>query len=296
MKPAAVCFGEVLWDIFPNHKKIGGAPLNVALRLQSLGIETTVISRVGQDADGKKLLEYINNNPVNTDCIQIDPINNTGKVNVVVDNDGIASYTIEYPTAWDKIKVEPILIDRVMHSEAFIFGSLSTRDPVSKSTLFELLQYAKFKVFDVNLRAPHYSQEVILEQMKYADIIKLNNEEILHVCEFNKLYYNDIKDQIKAISILTHTDTICVTLGEKGAVLYSNQKFYHNQGYKVQVADTVGSGDSFLASLITSLLNKITSQEALDVACAYGALVASKEGANPKIAKKEILSIMQTNN
>ena len=290
----AVCFGEVLWDIFPTHKKIGGAPLNVALRLQRLGINTKIISKIGEDANGAILADYIQENKVSTDYIQKDSTHETGKVTVMLDQNGSATYEINHPVAWDKIELTTNLRELVSGADVFVFGSLSCRDSVSRTTLYELLKNSKFSVFDVNLRAPNYTSKVILDLMKVSNFIKFNDEEIMEISGYNNLKYNSLEDSIKAISQFTNTDQICVTRGADGAVLYINDTFYYNNGIKVKVADTVGAGDSFLAALISKLLKKEDAQVALDYACAIGSLVASKEGANAIISEEEIKSILSS--
>jgi fructokinase len=282
------CFGEVLWDVFPTHKKIGGAPLNVALRLNSLGVRANIISRVSENEYGKELLEYVKSNGLDISSIQIDKTYNTGVVKVLIDDGGSASYSIDFPSAWDKIEITDNAIEQIKSSHAFIFGSLACRDEVSKNTLFYLLQFDSFKVFDVNLRPPFYSMELLLNLMNESDFIKCNEEELKEIC--NSLHFNSksIEEQINFISQQTQTNKICVTKGKDGAVLLYNNKFYKHKGYQINVADTVGAGDSFLASLISKLLHDIQPEEALDFACAMGALVASKKGANPVITNYEL--------
>lgn len=290
----AICFGEVLWDIFPKYKNIGGAPLNVAIRLQSFGVNTRMISRIGNDKNGKELLQYINDNSVNTSNIQIDEIHKTGCVNVALDKSGSAFYEIEYPVAWDKIEITEKVVETVKSSDVFIFGSLACRDKITKSTLLNLLQYSKYKVFDVNLRAPFYSIDLILDLMNKSNFIKCNDDELNEICTALNFKSSSIIEQIKFLSQHTHTRQICVTKGEHGADLFFNDQFYSNTGYPVKVADTVGAGDSFLAALLNNLLNKIAPDEALNYACAVGSLVASKEGANPEIINSEILEILSS--
>ena len=286
------CFGEVLWDVFPTHKKIGGAPLNVALRIQSFGIETKIISRVGNDENGKKALDYVKDNGIDISTIQVDENHKTGCVNVTLDNKGSASYEIEYPVAWDKIEISEKMIEFVKSTDAFIFGSLACRDEESKSTLLNLLQNANYKVFDVNLRPPFYSMELLIELMNKADFIKCNDEELIEICEALGANLEAIEGQVKFLSKHTHTNQICVTRGKDGAVLLYNGQYYSHNGYPVKVADTVGAGDSFLATIISNLLHNKQPAEALDVACAVGALVANKPGANPQISTSEILNFM----
>ena len=282
------CFGEVLWDVFPTHKKIGGAPLNVAARLQSFGNNVSMVSRIGEDEKGEDILDFFKERGVNTEGVQVDTIHKTGKVKVILDEEGTASYDIMFPRAWDKIALSDTAKAIVQNSDAFVFGSLVARDTVSRETLYELLKLAKYKIFDVNLRPPYYNNEVLKHLMSQADFVKFNDEEIIEIAKAFGFTSESLEAIIQFIATETQAETICVTKGGKGAILYVNNTFYTNSGYKVKVADTVGAGDSFLASIITKLLNKTAPQDALNFACAVGAIVASKAGANPEIQKEAI--------
>lgn len=288
----AVCFGEVLWDIFPTHKKIGGAPLNVALRMNSMGVETTMISRVGVDTNGDDIVSFLKENEINDDEVQTTEDYKTGVVNVMINEKGNASYDIAYPSAWDKIELTKAIKEKVSKSDVFVFGSLACRDELSRTTLHSLLDVANYKVMDANLRAPYYTTEVLIDLMQKADFIKLNDEELREISRELGSPYNSFEQNIKFIAEKTNTKQLCVTKGEFGAVLYYNDKFYYNSGYFVKVVDTVGAGDSFLASLLLRLLRGKSPQKALNYACAVGALVAGQEGANPKISEKEIKKFM----
>ena len=290
----AICFGEVLWDVFPANKKIGGAPLNVALRLQSFGADTGIISRIGNDENGNELLSYISEKGVNISCIQIDDNHKTGCVNVTLDKNGVASYEIEFPVAWDRIEALENCKNSVKTSDVFIYGSLACREEVTKRALIDLLQYSKYKVFDVNLRAPFYSINLLLSLMRISDFIKCNDEELIEVCKALNFNSSSIKEQVEFLSKHTQTNQICVTKGKEGAALLYNGEFYNNSGYSIKVADTVGAGDSFLASLISKLLTNTDPDEALNYACAVGALVASKVGANPTIENLEIIELLSS--
>ncbi len=285
-------FGEVLWDDFPGGKVLGGAPLNVLVRLRSLGVDTSMISSRGDDADGEELLRQIESKNVNTDLLQVCKDQATSLVKVHLDACGSASYEIVYPCAWDRIQVEEAALQRVAESDAFIYGSLSTRDEVSRKTLEQLVEQAKFKIFDVNLRPPHYDTDRLLEMMKKADLVKLNDDELYELSKAYGSKHNSIEQNIQFLAKLSGTPRICVTLGSHGAIYFENGELYRHCGYRVQVADTVGSGDSFLAGLTYKLLNNTPPQEAVSFACALGALVASHHGATPEISLKEIENFM----
>ena len=282
------CFGEMLWDVFPTHKKIGGAPLNVANRLQALGNEVTMISAIGEGGNGAKLLDYIKEVGINPNCIQVHNDYKTGKVKVMLNEKGSASYDIKYPRAWDKIRLTEINKKAVKNSEAFVFGSLAARDESSRNTLFKLLELAKYKIFDLNLRPPYYTKELLIKLMNEADFIKFNDDELYEVSGYLDSKYRSMEQNIRFISKKTNTKHICVTKGHHGAVLLYEDKFYYNSGYLIKVIDTVGAGDSFLGALISQLLHKVNPQEAINFACAVGALVAASEGANPKISNIDI--------
>ena len=196
----AVCFGEVLWDVFPTHKKIGGAPLNVALRMNSLGVATTMVSRVGADSNGDDIVSFLKENKINIDEVQTAEEYKTGIVNVMINEKGNASYDIAYPSAWDKIELNKVSKEKVSKSDVFVFGSLACRDEVSRTTLYSLLDEAKFKVLDANLRAPYYTIEVLLELMGKADFIKLNDEELKEISKKLGSPYNSFEQNIQFIA------------------------------------------------------------------------------------------------
>lgn len=289
------CFGEVLWDVFPDNEKIGGAPLNVAVRLRSLDNQVALISRIGDDEKGSAIVRFLNQNEVDTTYIQIDEQLKTGAVDVFLDQSKSASYEIKHPRAWDNIQLTEEIIQLTKSADAFVFGSLITRSNPSRATLYELLKLAKFKILDLNLRPPHYTPDILIHLMNTADFIKCNDEEIIEVIHHfdGNVKANNIEEQILAMAKYTNTENICVTMGGNGAVLYYQRKFYYNSGYKIQVVDTVGAGDSFLASLINGLLNGHDPQFSLDYSNAVGALVASQEGATPEISETQINNLLK---
>lgn len=284
----AVAYGEVLWDVFDDKKKIGGAPLNVALRMKTLGCEVAMISCVGNDEDGKAILNHVKQLGLQTDAIMQSETFPTGLVKVTLDERGSATYEINYPSAWDKIVLNNQAETLVMNADVLIYGSLVCRDKVSRDSLEDLLQMNIYKVFDVNLRKPHYTYEVLERLMLSADFIKFNDEEILEIAKALQSPFESLEENIHFIAELTHTKAICVTRGKHGALLFWKGQLYENEGYPVKVSDTVGAGDSFLASLITYLLTDKDPQTSIDFACAVGALVAESAGANPEISFSRI--------
>ena len=288
-----VCFGEVLWDVFADGKQIGGAPLNVAYRLKTFENDVSIISAIGNDELGKGILDFLKKNNIDSSNIQVLSNFETGKVTVKLNKQGSATYNIDYPKAWDKIRLTNKILEDTSTARVFIYGSLVTRDEVSKNTLHELLKVANYKVFDVNLRAPFYKLEKVIELMHKADFIKLNDDELLEIASAMQSTSKDLLVNLHFVANTTKTKHLCVTRGAKGAVLLYDNQLYFNDGYKIEVADTVGSGDSFLASLIQKLIHQNKPQEALDFACAIGALVASNKGANPIIHLIELKKLLK---
>lgn len=279
----AVCFGEVLVDVFPDDEKIGGAPLNVATRLSSLGVDTQIVSKVGEDERGEQILSFLKDHKVNPQNVVQDRKFSTGVVNVNLSKAGSATYDIAYPAAWDKIQVTQENIKAVEESDIFIFGSLVCRDEISRTTLFELLSKAKYKVLDFNLRPPHYTKELLCELINKTDFIKFNDDELFEIAEILGSPYHSLEQNLKFIAEKSTATTICITKGRHGAVLWRNGRLYYNSGFKIKVQDTVGAGDSFLASLLAKLFEGEEVQASLDYACAVGALVAAEKGANPRL-------------
>lgn len=288
----AVAYGEVLWDIFGNEKKIGGAPLNVALRMKTLGCEVGIISCVGKDENGKTIINHIKNLGLETDAIIKSENFQTGLVNVTLNERGSASYEIAYPSAWDKITLNNIAKNLVSEADVLIYGSLVCRDQISRQSLEELLAMKVYKVFDVNLRKPHYNYKILEQLMHSANFIKFNDEELLEIASAMNSPFESLEENMNFIAKKTNVTAMCVTRGKHGAILMWEGQLYKNEGYPVIVSDTVGAGDSFLATLITSLLMDKAPQAAIDFACAIGALVAEAPGANPEISLSAIEKLM----
>ena len=290
--PKITAFGEILWDNLPTGKVLGGAPVNLLTHLAALGADCSVISRCGNDADGAALREAIRRKHVAIDFIQTDPQLATSQVLVQLNDEGCAHYDIVYPCAWDKIQAGEAAKTRVAQSDVFIFGSLSVRDAVSRQALAELLPHASFKIFDVNLRPPHYRLAHLSDMMRQADFIKLNDDELHEIATALGSPYRSIEQNIRFIAEHTHTRQICVTLGKHGALYFCDGELFAHYGYRVTVADTVGAGDSFLAGFIHQYLQRKPPQEILAFACALGSLVASRHGATPEVSLAEIEAMM----
>lgn len=282
-----VCFGEVLWDMLPTGKMPGGAPMNVAIHLRNFGNTVSLISKVGTDDLGKELLEYLISKDMDIRYIQVGQTHLTGVVKVNLDNAQNVSYKIIAPVAWDYIGFDLDAQEIVAESAAFVFGSLAARSEQTFETLKAYLKVAKNKILDINLRYPNYDKPVLEFLLQNTDLLKINEEELVILSDYF-LQSNDLENQVKELSQKYEIPIICVTLGANGAVLFQNNQFYDFGGFRVDVVDTIGSGDSFLAMLISHQLSQKSIQETLENACAVGALVAQTSGATPAITFEQI--------
>jgi fructokinase len=275
-----LCFGEILWDTFEDGKKPGGATMNVAFHLAQQGAHACFATRVGDDTPGNKLIKFLKGAGLYSDLIQVDEKRPTCEVTVHLDARGQATYTIPQPVSWDNIKSKKTLTKTAKTADAIVLGSLVFRDANSRDTLLDMLNETKaLKVFDVNLRAPHYTLSTIETLAAAADVVKMNEEEADILLNRTK---GDLKEKIIEFRMKYHVKTICVTRGDKGAIVWHDHEFYEHPGYAANVVDTVGAGDAFLATFTLGLLNKLPIPQILERACAVGALVTSQRGANPQ--------------
>lgn len=290
-----VCFGEILWDVLPSGKQPGGAPFNVAVHLHQLGVPTQLISRVGDDDLGVELLDFVASKGLSTNYVQQGRTHLTGVVKANVDDAQEVTYKIVQPVAWDYIQHEPGLDALVEGADMLVFGSLSARSPATRETLYRLIEHARFCVFDVNMRPPHYTQEVVKYLLQKADLVKMNHHELAEIMGWFGQEYAAGPDRPAAMQWLTQRfqlQAVCVTCGADGALLWTNDQLYRAPGVRVDVKDTIGSGDSFLAALLKGWLRGQEPSECLRFACATGALVATHYGATPAFTEAEVRGLL----
>lgn len=286
-----ICFGEVLWDMLPSGKIAGGAPMNVAYHVNNLGLSATMVSRVGADDLGRELLSFLQNKGVSTRYVQTDPLLPTGIVNVTLNSKGSPAYEIVQPVAWDNIHPDAALHHIVREADALVFGSLACRSERSKSTLLELLGGAKLRVFDTNLRRPFYTQNLLEELLAQADIAKMNDEELAIIAGWSGVQGGETL-QMQFLKEKFGLNLLILTRGENGAVCLDASGYHTHPGFPVQVRDTIGSGDAFLAAFLSKWLGGANSSECLEFACALGALVATKQGGTPDVNSWEIENLI----
>ncbi|WP_304068247.1 carbohydrate kinase family protein [Pedobacter glucosidilyticus] len=278
------CFGEILWDVLPQKALPGGALMNVCIHLHKLGSQTKLISAIGNDKAGADLKKYLYQELNDVSLIQTKNHLATGKVLVNLDDPLNAKYDILQPVAYDEIDSPEIALK---NDDILVFGSLASRGAYTKNTLLKLLEKPCLKVFDINLRAPHYTEASLKEFLKLADWVKLNDDEFELVCSWYQLNPQD-EFVFQKLAALWDVTLICLTKGGKGATLFIDDQIYQHPGFKVEVADTVGAGDAFLAALIHSYQIGCVPDMMLNNACALGAFVAGKSGANPPYKVDEI--------
>ncbi len=284
---SVVCFGETLWDFLPGGKQPGGAPMNVAYHLGKLGKNPAVISRVGNDELGKELLGIMKEKQINSNHIQIDDTLPTSSVVARLKDNHEMVYDIVQNVAWDNIMYDESVSELVRQAGYFVFGSLAARSARTRATLFQLLELAKTKVLDINLRIPHYSRELIETMLAKADIVKLNEAELKLITEWFNPYKND-EDAISFLQEKFNIHIVIVTKGAEGALLKAGHTLYSHDGYQVAVADTVGSGDSFLAGILFQMIDKIPYEHILDFANKLGAFITTQKGACPEYQLNEV--------
>jgi fructokinase len=287
MRDQVVIFGEMLWDCLPTGPVAGGAPMNVALNLHQLGLNSRLISAVGKDEDGEKLLDFLREFQLPQDLIQIKSDHETSRVLVDTTDPENIKYTILSPVAWDFIEWTVENDKAVEDADAFVFGTLGVRNSESLKTLIKLLHHPTLRIFDANLRPPFYDFEVIETLLGFTDVLKINEDEL-------EIFADYFGTEPSIESLCNYLDQhfpmeiICVTRGSKGALIYQKGEIYPHSGYKVQVVDSIGAGDAFLSGFIKTYLEEKSPREILDFACKIGGFVATQKGGTPRYSEADI--------
>lgn len=284
-----VGIGEVLWDLLPGGKQLGGAPANFAYHAHGLGAAASVVSRVGKDALGQELLGRLSQLGLGTDTVEEDPALPTGTVTVELGADGQPHYTIHENVAWDYIAGEAAAQKAAAVADAVCFGSLAQRSEVSRRSIRALVGAAPAKslrIFDMNLRQSYYSRELIEESLALANVLKANDTELATVAEMFDLAHGErLGERAWMVELAGHFDlrTVVCTRGEKGSLIYSHGHWSESPGQRVKVVDTVGAGDSFTAALALGLLAGWQLEEIQRRAADVAAYVCTQAGATPEL-------------
>jgi len=275
-----VGIGELLWDIFPTGKRAGGAPANFVYHACAQGVQGYAISAVGKDDLGEELLDVLDKNHIRYLCEKVDYP--TGQVQVTLTN-GQPSYNIVENVAWDHIPLTPQALEIVQHAQAVCFGSLALRNPASRQTILSLLKNTSsqaIRFFDVNLRQHYYSKELIEQLLTYANVFKINDEELAVLSDMFELTGSE-NEKCQTLLTKYRLRYLVLTAAEKYSVIYGPGEVSRLQTPRVEVADTVGAGDSFSGAFVASILAGKTLRQAHEQAVKTAAFVCTKTGAWP---------------
>ncbi|MGH7710511.1 MAG: carbohydrate kinase family protein [Gemmatimonadaceae bacterium] len=275
-----LCVGEVLWDALPAGLFLGGAPFNVACHLSAAGVPVSMVSRVGNDRLGEEVVSRAARYGVGTDLLQVDTSLPTGFVRVTVNESGAAAYEILEPAAWDAIASTETLMTRAAAARAIVFGSLAQRQAITRSTIERLWESEAMMVFDLNLRPPYEDREIIRRSLRRAEVVKVNQLELRRLADWFDLPEGQ-REAAAALAESFSCRVVCVTRGSDGAAMWRDGTWTEHAGYEVEVRDTVGTGDAFLAVLLAGLLSGVESQSLLQNANLIAAYVATQFGAVP---------------
>jgi fructokinase len=285
-------FGEILWDCLPSGKHAGGAPFNVTAHLAQIGVSSALISCVGQDALGDEILQVARDKKVEVEFVTRARIGlPTGTVLVTLDVNGNATYELVQPAAWDEIRVTDAVLQAVSQARAFVYGSLAGRSRYNLDQIDRLLEVkGPTKFLDVNLRPPFADLTLVMQLAKRADVLKLNDGEVGRLGHWirtgeeaadtprdDEAIARDCETLAKATGVFR----ICVTRAEEGAAMWESGRLTTATAPHVEVRDTVGAGDAFMAGLVVGLTKGTDTYKVLEDACRLGAYVASHYGATP---------------
>ena len=282
-----VGLGEALWDCLPEGRKIGGAPANFAYHASQFGYEAHAVSAVGNDALGDETIEALKANGLKLCMPRVDfP---TGQVLVSLDEDGVASYDIKEGSAWDNIPFTPEMEQLAGRCSAVCFGSLAQRNEVSRNAIYRFLNATPkgcMRIFDINLRQNFYSKEVIQESLRRCNVMKINDEELVIIGRMFGYPGLDIENKCWLILGKYNLDMLVLTCGVNGSYVFSKGAMSFLETPKVEVADTVGAGDSFTGAFVASILSGKTIPEAHRIGVNVSAYVCTQNGAMPAIPEE----------
>jgi fructokinase len=287
--------GELLWDLLPEGPRLGGAPANFTVMAGRLGSHSAILSRIGRDDLGRKAVEILDPLPADTEFLQVDPAHETGRVTVAF-KDGQPEYTIHQPAAWDFLELSDEWVQLAERADAICFGSLAQRSVESRQTIQTLAAQTQancIRVFDVNLRAPFYSSEVVQESLELATVMKMNDAEVPLVLASLGLQAIDggnpgalRSSAEKLLEEFPTLNMVAVTRGGNGSLLVNRDGWHDHPGIAVNVADTIGAGDAFTAAMTHYMLRGADLATLNEAGNRWGGWVASQSGAMPNLDPK----------
>ena len=280
-----VGIGEALWDLLPAGRQMGGAPTNFAYHARALGAEAQLITRVGNDDLGRELVDRLKKLGVPTDCVEVDAEKPTGTVTVTVEHDGQPRFIIHEGVAWDNLTGESAARIAVSQADAICFGTLGQRLEPARSTILSLVRATPataLRIFDINLRQHFYSQSIIEESLRLANVLKVNDTELPRLAEMFSLTGGE-RAQIAQLAARNKLSVVAYTRGERGSLLFVEGQWSDHPGVRAKVVDTVGAGDAFTAAMALGLLGGWDVDAIHQRASEVAAYVASFAGATPDL-------------
>lgn len=282
--PLVIGLGELLWDCFADQRRPGGAPANVAFQANQLGCRGIVVTRVGQDDLGTELLEFLKQQELSTEFVQVDTQFPTGTVTVDFSDANDPQYTIHEQVAWDHLEFGDSLAELMGQARAVCFGTLAQREADSREAIHQCLAATGAEclvVYDINLRQKYYHRDWIERSLKAANVVKLNKDEVDVLSELLSISADDLKSFAQHLQQEYGVDALVITRGANGCLIMAGEDQYEIPGSPVEVADAVGAGDAFTAALISRRLLGWEWEQAALFANRVGGMVASKSGAMP---------------
>ena len=284
--------GEVLWDMLPGGPRLGGAPANFTVMAGRLGNHAAILSRIGRDDLGREAVHRLDPLPADTSFLQVDRIHETGRVTVAFNN-GQPEYTIHRPAAWDSLELSDEWVRLAERADAICFGSLAQRSLESRQTIQTLAAQASsrcIRIFDVNLRPPYYSSEVIQESLELASVVKMNDAEVPLVLALLGLSVEDdgLPQNLRSsaerfLAEFPTLEMVAITRGAHGSLLVRRDEWHEHPGYPVKVVDTIGAGDAFTAAMTHYLLRGAELSVLNEAGNRWGGWIASQSGAMPPL-------------
>ena len=284
-----VGLGEALWDVLPEGKKLGGAPANFAYHVKQFGFNSMAVSAVGEDKLGEETLAALNDKGL--DYIMAQVPYPTGTVQVTLDEDGIPTYDIRENVAWDNIPFTPEIEDLARNCRAVCFGSLAQRNVVSRETIYKFLDTmptgdGRLRIFDINLRQNFYTKEIIAESLYRCNILKINDEELVAIGRMFGYPGLDMRDKCWLLLGKCNLDMLVLTCGTNGSYVFTPGNVSFQETPLVEVADTVGAGDSFTGAFCSAILKGMSVADAHKLAVKVSAYVCTQSGAMPELPKE----------
>ncbi|WP_406695025.1 carbohydrate kinase [Singulisphaera sp. Ch08] len=277
--------GEVLWDLLPTGKQLGGAPANFTFHCRSLGALARLVTRVGDDDLGRQVLERFRLLGLPTEMVQVDPTWPTGTVTVTLSADGQPRFTIHEHVAWDRIAADEADLAAAREADAVYFGSLAQRSESARQAIRSLVSAARpgaIRVFDVNLRAPFIDRDVIAESLELADVLKLNDSELPELAAMFDLPAG-VREAMEELARRFSLSLVALTRGVNGSLLLADGQWSDHPGRPAEVSDTIGAGDAFTACLVVGLLADRSLDAINSHANEVAAFVCSQPGGTPAI-------------